>query len=244
MPELNGVDLSVVVPARNEAENLSELVPEIAAAVRGLAHEIVIVDDGSTDDTAAVIERLAGGGLPVRRVAHRASLGQSAALMTGVIAARAAMIATLDGDGQNDPRFIPALVQRLADPKVGLVAGQRVGRKATLGKRIGSRLANRVRRALLNDGTRDTGCGLKAFRRDPFVRLPYFQTMHRFLPALFLGDGWQVAHVDVVDRPRRHGRSNYGLLDRLAVGIPDLFGVRWLLRRRQRNPFRADAGGG
>ncbi len=239
MPELNGLLISVVVPARNEAENLGELVPEIAGAVSGMAYEIVIVDDGSTDDTAAVLERLARGGLPVRRVAHPASLGQSAALMTGVLAARAALVATLDGDGQNDPRFIAELLEGLSDPKVGLVAGQRVGRKDTIAKRIGSRLANRIRRAMLNDGTRDTGCGLKAFRREAFVRLPYFQTMHRFLPALFLGDGWQVAHVDVIDRPRRHGRSNYGLLDRLAVGIPDLFGVRWLLRRRRRSPFRA-----
>jgi dolichol-phosphate mannosyltransferase len=239
MPQSNGLSLSVVVPARNEAANLGELVPEIAAAVAGQAYEVVVVDDGSSDDTAAVIDRLAQGGLPVRRVAHRASLGQSAALMSGVLAARAAIVATLDGDGQNDPRFIPELVARLADPAVGLVAGQRIGRKDTLGKRLGSRLANRIRRAMLGDGTRDTGCGLKAFRREPFLRLPYFQTMHRFLPALFLGDGWRVAHVDVVDRARRHGRSNYGLLDRLAVGIPDLFGVRWLLRRRQRNPFRA-----
>jgi dolichol-phosphate mannosyltransferase len=232
--------LSVVVPARNEAENLRELVPEIARAVGELSHEIVIVDDGSTDDTAAVLDGLAREGFTVRRVAHHASLGQSAALMTGVVAARAAIVATLDGDGQNDPRFIPELVERLADANVGLVAGQRVGRRDTLGKRLGSRLANGVRRAMLNDGTRDTGCGLKAFRREPYVRLPYFQTMHRFLPALFLGDGWQVAHVDVIDRPRRHGRSNYGLLDRLAVGVPDLFGVRWLLRRRRRNPFRAN----
>ncbi len=226
---MDDLSLSVVVPARNEAENLRELVPEIARAVGELRHEIVIVDDGSTDNTAAVLAGLAREGFSVRRVAHRASLGQSAALMTGVLAARAAIVATLDGDGQNDPGFIPALVKGLADAKVGLVAGQRVGRKDTLGKRLGSRLANGIRRVMLNDGTRDTGCGLKAFQREPFVRL---------LPALFLADGWQVAHVDVIDRPRRHGRSNYGLLDRLAVGVPDLFGVRWLLRRRRRNPFR------
>jgi hypothetical protein len=163
MSQPNGLVLSVVVPARNEAENWSELVPEIAGAVDGLASEIVIVDDGSTDDAEAVLDKLWRAGLLVRRVAHRTLLGQSAALMTGVLAARAAVVATLDGDGQNDPRFIPEMVKLLADPSVGLVSGQRVGHKDTAAKRLGSRLANRIRRAMRNDGTRDTGCGLKAF---------------------------------------------------------------------------------
>jgi glycosyltransferase involved in cell wall biosynthesis len=232
--------VSVVIPAHNEAENLAALVPEIATALSGVAHEIVIVDDASTDTTPQVIRSLAAGGIAVRRIGHKRSLGQSAAVMSGVVAARGAIVVTLDGDGQNDPRFIPGMLRALDDPAVGLVAGQRLGRKATVSKKLGSRMANSLRRGLLKDDTRDTGCGLKAFRREPFTRLPYFQGMHRYLPALFLGDGWQVAHVDVVDRERHHGASHYGVFDRLAVGIPDLFGVWWLLRRRRRNPFRVE----
>ena len=232
--------VSVVIPAHNEAENLAALLPEIAAALGGIAHEIVIVDDASTDTTPQVIRSLASGGIAVRRIGHRRSLGQSAAVMTGVVAAHGTIVVTLDGDGQNDPRFIPELLRALDDPAVGLVAGQRLGRKATVSKKLGSRMANSLRRGLLKDDTRDTGCGLKAFRREPFTRLPYFQGMHRYLPALFLGDGWRVAHVDVVDRERHHGASHYGVFDRLAVGIPDLFGVWWLLRRRRRNPFRVE----
>jgi glycosyltransferase involved in cell wall biosynthesis len=233
-------EVSVVIPAHNEAENLATLVPEIAASLAEVPHEIVVVDDASTDTTPAVIDSLAGKGIAVRRIAHRRSLGQSAAVMTGVVAARGPLVVTLDGDGQNDPEFIPAMLRALDDPTVGLVAGQRLGRKATTSKRLGSKLANNLRRALLNDDTRDTGCGLKAFRREPFERLPYFQGMHRYLPALFLGDGWRIAHVDVVDRERHHGASHYGVFDRLAVGIPDLFGVWWILRRRRRNPFRVE----
>lgn len=240
MPDTREPSLSVVIPARNEAENLAALVPEIAAAVGDVAYEVVIVDDGSTDDTAATLERLAAGGLPVSRVAHARSLGQSAALWSGVRAARGRIIVTLDGDGQNDPKPIPAFLARFSEPQVGLVAGQRVGRKATFAKSIGSRLANAVRGALLKDDTRDTGCGIKAFRREAYLHLPYFQTMHRFLPALFLADGWRVVHVDVTDRARQHGTSNYGNLDRLLVGIPDLFGVWWLTRRRRKNPLRAE----
>jgi len=239
---MSAPDVSVVIPARDEAANLATLLPEIAAALAGRVHETIVVDDGSTDDTAALVERLAADGVPVRLVRHRASLGQSAALLSGVLAAAARTIVTLDGDGQNDPRFIPELVAGLADPAVGLVAGQRVGRKDTPAKRAGSQIANRVRRALLDDGTRDTGCGAKAFRRVAFLRLPYFDSMHRYLPALFLGDGWQVAHTDVVDRPRQRGRSHYGNLDRLLVGIPDLLGVWWLLRRRRRNPLKSEPG--
>lgn len=232
--------VSVVIPAHNEAENLATLIPEIAAALGATQHEIVVVDDASTDVTPAVIDRLAAGGIAVRRLRHARSLGQSAAVMTGVIAARGPLVVTLDGDGQNDPKFIPAMLGALDDPGVGLVAGQRLGRKDTATKKFSSRIANSVRRAMLKDDTRDTGCGLKAFRREPFTRLPYFQGMHRYLPALFLGDGWRIAHVDVVDRERHHGASHYGMLDRLAVGIPDLFGVWWLLRRRRRNPFRVE----
>ncbi len=232
--------VSVVIPAHNEAENLAGLIPEIAASLGSMPHEIVIVDDASTDDTPALVDRLATGGIRVRRLQHPRSLGQSAAVMTGVVAARGSLVVTLDGDGQNDPRFIPEMLRALDDPGVGIVAGQRLGRKDTMSKKLSSRIANGVRRGFLKDDTRDTGCGLKAFRREPFTRLPYFQGMHRYLPALFLGDGWKIAHVDVVDRERHHGASHYGMLDRLAVGIPDLFGVWWLLRRRRRNPFRVE----
>jgi dolichol-phosphate mannosyltransferase len=232
--------LSVVIPARNEGDNLAELIPEVAAAAAGVPYEVVVANDGSSDDTSGVIVRLTARGLPVREVAHARSLGQSAALHSGVRAARGAFILTLDGDGQNDPGPIAEFLARLADPAVGLVAGQRVGRKATFAKTYGSRLANVVRRGLLKDATRDTGCGIKAFRREAFLGLPYFDTMHRFLPALFLGDGWKVAQIDVIDRDRRHGRSNYGNIDRLIVGISDLFGVWWLLRRRRRNPQSAE----
>lgn len=240
MSEVVSPRLSVVIPARNEAENLAQLIPEVGRAAGAIAYEVVVVDDGSTDDTAATVARLAQGGLPVRRVVHAISLGQSAALFSGAMAARGSIVLTLDGDGQNDPGPLPEFLAKFDDPAVGLVAGQRVGRKASLAKSYGSRIANRVRRALLHDDTRDTGCGIKAFRRDAFLRLPYFQTMHRFLPALFQGDGWKIAHVDVVDRPRVHGTSNYGIFDRLAVSIPDLFGVWWLIRRRRRSPLRAE----
>ncbi len=229
--------VSVVIPAHNEAENLAALVPEIAAALGSRRFKIVVVDDGSTDDTQAVLQRLAQN-FPVENVRHAVPSGQSGAVWEGVRAADAPIIATLDGDGQNDPAAIPRLLAALTASDIGLVAGQRVGRRDTLGKRLSSRIANAVRGALLRDHTVDTGCGLKVFRRDAFLLLPYFDSMHRFLPALFLGDGWRVAHVDVVDRPRRFGASHYGFWDRLLVGIPDLFGVWWLLRRRRRSPFR------
>ena len=174
----------------------------------------------------------------LRRVRHKQSCGQSAAVRSGVAAARSAIIVTLDGDGQNDPRFIPALLAALQTgaPRVGLIAGQRVGRKASGFKQLQSRIANAVRGAVLRDGTRDTGCGLKAFRRDLFLRLPYFDGLHRFLPALVKREGFDIGYVDVVDRPRGQGVSNYGLWDRLWVGILDLAGVWWLIRRRKRIP--------
>jgi glycosyltransferase involved in cell wall biosynthesis len=156
---------------------------------------------------------------------------------TGVGHARAPVVATLDGDGQNDPAFLPKLLAALADnPRVGLVAGQRVGRKDSGFKKFQSRIANGVRSAVLRDGTRDTGCGLKAFRRDLFLSLPYFDGLHRFLPALVRREGYEIGYVDVVDRQRGHGVSNYGLWDRLWVGILDLFGVWWLVRRKKRVP--------
>jgi dolichol-phosphate mannosyltransferase len=230
--------ISVVVPVRNEAGNITPLVAEIAAALAGRAFEIVCVNDGSQDATEGELRGLMAAHPWLRQIRHAQSCGQSAAIRSGVAAARAPMVATLDGDGQNDPAFLPALIAALqaGAPRLGLVAGQRVGRKATGFKKLQSRIANAVRGAVLKDGTRDTGCGLKAFSRDVFLSLPYFDGLHRFLPALIRREGFAIGYVDVVDRPRRHGASNYGLWDRLWVGILDLAGVWWLIRRKKRVP--------
>ena len=242
MSQNNGRDpdpsVSVVVPVRNEAGNIVPLVAEIAAALRDRRFEIVVVDDGSTDASGAELRSLMTEQPWLRQIRHTQSCGQSAAIRTGVTMARAPIIVTLDGDGQNDPAFIPALIALLEQgaPRIGLVAGQRVGRKVTGFKRMQSRIANAVRAAVLRDGTRDTGCGLKAFRRDVFVSLPYFDALHRFLPALVRREGFEVGYVDVIDRPRLHGASNYGLWNRLWVGILDLAGVWWLIRRKKRVP--------
>jgi dolichol-phosphate mannosyltransferase len=172
----------------------------------------------------------------LRRLVHAQCCGKSAAILTGVRAARAPLIATLDADGQNNPCYLPALLALVAEPGVGLAAGQRIKHAHSHAKRIGSRLANRLRAWLLHDNTRDTACGLKAFRRDVFLRLPYFDTMHRFLPALVQREGLTVRHLDVVDRDRQHGRSKYGVIDRAIVGFFDLIGVSWLIRRGKRMP--------
>jgi glycosyltransferase involved in cell wall biosynthesis len=235
--------VSIVVPVRNEAGNIAPLVGEIAKAVDGLwSFEVVYVNDGSNDATEQELKQLIAQFSWLRHVRHRESCGQSAAVRSGVAAARAPLVVTLDGDGQNDPAFIPALIRALeaGAPRTGLVAGQRIGRKASGFKKLQSRIANSVRGAVLRDGTRDTGCGLKAFRRDVFLKLPYFDGLHRFLPALVRREGYAIAYVDVVDRPRAHGVSNYGMWDRLWVGIMDLAGVWWLIRRKRRNPEIAE----
>ena len=231
--------VSVVVPVRNEVDNVAPLVTEIAAALEGhWLFEVVYVNDGSTDGTEAELQRLMALHPWLRRVRHKQSCGQSAAVRTGAAAARAPIVVTLDGDGQNNPTFLPAMIRALetGQPGVGLIAGQRVGRKATGFKKLQSRIANAVRSAVLRDGTRDTGCGLKAFRRDVFLALPYFDGLHRFLPALVKREGFTIGYIDVVDRPRHAGVSNYGLWDRLWVGILDLAGVWWLIRRKKRVP--------
>jgi dolichol-phosphate mannosyltransferase len=231
--------VSVIVPVRNEAGNIAPLVAEITAALgKGLSFEIIYVDDGSTDRTESELTLLMASRPWLRQIKHDASCGQSAAVSTGVLHARAPVVVTLDGDGQNDPAFIPELLKALAAgaPHVGLVAGQRVGRQATGFKKFQSRFANAVRSFVLRDGTRDTGCGLKAFRRDLFLALPYFDGLHRFLPALVRREGYDIGYVDVVDRARRAGTSNYGMWDRLWVGILDLMGVWWLIRRRRHVP--------
>ena len=241
MSQSNGRDrpaISVVVPVRNEAGNIAPLVAEIAAALPGCAFEIVYVNDGSTDATEQQLRGLMVQHPWLRQIRHEKSCGQSAAVRTGVAMAHAPIAVTIDGDGQNDPAFIPALVAALeaGAPHIGLITGQRLGRKATGFKKLQSRIANGVRSAVLRDGTRDTGCGLKAFPRDVFLGLPYFDGLHRFLPALVRRDGLDVGYVDVVDRPRRHGTSNYGFFDRLWIGILDLAGVWWLIRRKKRVP--------
>jgi glycosyltransferase involved in cell wall biosynthesis len=227
--------VSIVVPVRNEADNIAPLVDEIAAALdKNLAFELIYVNDGSSDRTEAELTRLMASRPWLRQIKHETSCGQSAAVSSGVIHARAGIVVTLDGDGQNDPAFIPALLEAMTKaPHIGLVAGQRVGRQATGFKRFQSLVANAVRSVVLRDGTRDTGCGLKAFRRDLFLRLPYFDGLHRFLPALVRREGYAIGYVDVVDRPRRAGTSNYGMWDRLWIGILDLLGVWWLIRRRR-----------
>ena len=244
------MELSVVIPVKNEAGNIAPLAAEIAAALNGMAaYEIVCVDDGSSDSTVAEIRRLQTALPLLRLIRHARSYGQSAAIRSGVKAAHGRWIATLDGDGQNDPADIPALwriVQAtphgLSDTASGgdrehsdeprlMIVGHRGRRQDRWSKRRASAVANAVRRRLLRDNTPDTGCGLKLFPRALFLDLPYFDHMHRFLPALVLREGGVVRSVPVNHRPRRRGVSKYGVFDRLGVGIVDLFGVMWLRRR-------------
>jgi dolichol-phosphate mannosyltransferase len=233
------VAVSIVVPVRNEADNIAPLIAEIVAALDGRwNYEIIYVNDGSTDATAERLKAAMMERQNLRQLHHAVSTGQSAAVRSGVRAARGAIVATLDGDGQNNPAFLPALVSAIEQGgiRTGLAAGQRVGRKDTGFKKIQSRIANGVRKAILHDGTRDTGCGLKAFRRDVFLALPYFDGLHRFLPALVRREGYGIVYVDVIDRPRHSGVSNYGFFDRLWIGIMDLAGVWWLIRRKKPTP--------
>jgi dolichol-phosphate mannosyltransferase len=231
--------LSIVVPLRNEAENVGFVTEGIAAACAGLEpYEVIFVDDGSVDGTVAAVLALTARYPFVRLVEHERNAGQSAAIHTGVAHARGGVICTLDGDGQNPPSEIPKLVARLQDRRfpdgVALIAGQRVGRRDTASKRLASRAANGIRSSLLRDGTRDTGCGLKLIRREVFLALPYFDHMHRYLPALVARDGWRTLHVDVAHAARHAGRSNYANLQRALVGAYDLVGVTWLIRRRKK----------
>jgi dolichol-phosphate mannosyltransferase len=231
--------ISVVIPVCNEAENVLALAREIQAALAAQRpFEIIFVDDGSTDATAQAVRAARAAGMPeIRLLQHSRRAGQSAAVHTGVEAARAEWIATLDGDGQNDPADIPTLLAALArDEQLRLIMGNRTARKDTWLRRISSRVANGVRGRMLRDGTPDTGCGIKIMHRETFLGLPYFNHMHRFLPALFQRAGARVVSVPVRHRPRLHGRSKYGVNNRLWVGIVDLFGVRWLVRRAPLRP--------
>lgn len=227
--------LSVVVPIRNEVDNIRPLVEEIVASLTDVVNfEIVYVNDGSTDESPARLREMQRACPQLRVIHHQSSCGQSTAVRTGVKAARGDWVATLDGDGQNDPADIPKLLAAVGDG-VELVGGnRRHARRDTWVKRISSVIANGVRSRLLRDSTPDTGCGLKLFRRDVFLDLPYFDHMHRFLPALVNRRGGRVVSVPVNHRPRERGQSNYGTLDRLMVGIVDLFGVMWLQRRAKR----------
>jgi glycosyltransferase involved in cell wall biosynthesis len=230
--------VSIVVPVRNEADNIAPLIEEITAALDGRwAYEIIYVNDGSTDATGERLAAIMAQRDNLRQLRHAKSGGQSAAVRSGVRAARGGIVATLDGDGQNNPAFLPDLIAAVEKgDNVGLAAGQRVGRKDTGFKKFQSRVANKVRNAILQDGTRDTGCGLKAFRREVFLTMPYFDGLHRFLPALIRREGFDIAYVDVIDRPRHSGVSNYGFFDRLWIGIMDLAGVWWLIRRKKPTP--------
>ena len=229
--------LSVVVPVHNEEDNVAPLVGEIVAALRGrIDFEIVYVDDASRDATLARLRELQATTPELRVVRHLANAGQSTAVRNGVKAARAPWIATLDGDGQNDPADIPNLLaKRDASPEaVKLFAGWRVNRQDSGSKRWASKFANAIRARLLRDATPDTGCGIKLFAREAFLDLPYFDHMHRYLPALMQRAGWQTVSVPVNHRHRTAGVSKYNNLGRAMVGIKDLVGVSWLIQRSRR----------
>jgi dolichol-phosphate mannosyltransferase len=231
--------ISIVIPCKNEAQNIPPLIDEIAEHLGDREIEVIVVNDGSTDDTAAVLRTEAGKrAFPVRHIRHRYSVGQSLSLRSGVLAARGQVVATMDGDGQNDPQYIGPLVDRLVEggPRVGIACGQRIKRKDTKIKQLSSRFANWLRGSILNDRTRDSGCGLKAVHTEIFRRLPFFNGTHRFLPALVIQEGFEVVAIDVLDRPRRFGTSNYGIVDRGLRGALDLLGVWWLKRRRRDMP--------
>lgn len=228
--------VSIVVPVCNEEGNVEPLASEVDAALGGrVPYELVFVDDGSSDGTAeAVLRARQAAGGRVRLLRHARRSGQSAAIATGVLAARAPLVATLDGDGQNDPADLPRLIEVLQASqarRIRLVMGNRTRRRDTWLRRVSSRVANGVRRSLLRDGTPDTGCGIKVFDRAVFLDIPRFDHMHRFMPALFQREGYEVVSVPVNHRERTRGHSKYGLHDRLWVGIVDLAGVAWLLRR-------------
>lgn len=235
------VQFSVVIPVKDEAANIRQLLMEIHAAVGALPHyEVIVVEDGSSDATLAVLRAVkreqlnSARPLPLVIVVNPHNLGQSTSILMGAKQARFPWIVTLDGDGQNDPADIPKLLQCAAQsPGIALIAGQRTKRRDSWNKRIASRIANRIRATLLRDGTPDTGCGLKAIRRDVLLALPYFNHMHRYLPALVRRHRGGVRLVGVNHRHRTEGRSKYGTLDRAWAGIWDLLGVMWLMRRNR-----------
>jgi len=238
--------ISVVIPAFNEEGNIGPLVEETFARVPESAlGEVIAVDDGSDDRTGAEIKALLGRYPRLRYLRHAHRAGQSAALRSGVLTARYPVIATMDGDGQNDPADIMRLFQRLGAQGLepAMAAGIRAGRKGPGSRRAASRLANFIRDTVLADGCPDTGCGIKLYRRDAFLRLPYFTSMHRYLPALFLTYGHEIAYGAVNDRPRLRGASKYTNLGRALIGLYDLVGVSWLRKRTLIPPIAEDVSG-
>jgi len=237
------IEFSVVVPVRDEAGNAAKLAREIATVLDGRSYEMIFVDDASGDDTRAELAALRAELPTLRLIGHRKNSGQSRAVRTGVQAARAPVVGTLDGDGQNDPADLPRLLARLtradAPSNLGMVAGRRGKRQDNWSKRAASRIANNIRKAALKDGADDSGSGIKVFKRDAFLRLPYFDHMHRFMPALMLREGYAVEFLEVNHRQRSAGRSKYTNLGRLAANMTDLWGVMWL-RSRARLPGGAD----
>ncbi len=238
-PIHHDLEVSVVIPCKNERDNLSFLIDEVGNALEGRAFELIIVDDGSTDSTDQLLKEFAQTRPWLRHLRHEQSCGQSNAVRTGLLFAKGEFVATLDGDGQNDPAFFPQMIDALKEAGTdhALAAGQRMKRTDGTIKMYSSRIANAIRQSMLKDDTRDSGCGLKVIRRQVFLNLPFFESWHRFLPALVVREGLKVVHIDVVDRGRSHGTSKYGIFDRLWVGIPDLFGVLWLRKRRKKIPM-------
>ncbi len=233
------VKMSIVIPFHNESENITPLIEKTDDIMQKMqiSYEIVAVDDASTDDTYTILQNLTKKFPNLRLLHHQNNCGQSTSVVTGVRNAKGEFIATLDGDGQNDPADIPNLYKAMiesSNPNLKMVAGYRKKRKDTIFKRWGSKFANAVRSRLLKDATPDTGCGLKLFYRETFLRLPYFDHMHRFLPALVQREGGDVISVEVTHHPRIHGTSHYNNLQRLWVGIIDLMGVMWLIKRSRK----------
>ena len=228
------IAISAVVPVKDEAGNVAPLAREFAAALKSQPHEIIFVDDGSTDGTAEALAALRSEIPQLRVLRHRRNLGQSRGVRSGVLAAKGAVIVTLDGDGQNDPADIPKLLAELSrDDSLAMVSGVRVKRQDTASRRLASRLGNGLRNWLLKDGASDTGCGLKAFRREAYLALPYFDHQHRFLIALMRREGFGISFVPVGHRARGSGRSKYTNLGRMLVSVNDLLGMRWLIRRHK-----------
>jgi dolichol-phosphate mannosyltransferase len=230
----NAPEISVVIPARDEVNAIENLIHEVAAALHDKRFEVIVVDDGSTDGTTALLRDLSAKNKWLSMLRNETSTGQSSAIRKGIRNSTGALIVTLDGDGQNPPDQIPAILAPFEEQNVawlGLVQGQRQARKDTYAKLQASKFANMIRSALLQDGVRDSGCGLKAFRREAYFELPFFDHIHRFMPAMMLREGWGVKTVPVSHRERDGGASKYNNLGRALVGVPDLLGAAWLIRR-------------